>query len=120
MNPDFTPFAINHPQSSRQRKARDWFKKSLEYAGVLGCSHLTALPGVRFEEESRAESLNRAAQELAWHLDLSREAGITFAGEAHVGSIALRPRSVLALLEKVPGHDALEHWLISPTLLSNT
>src|SRR5207247_1079114 len=23
MNPDFVPFAINHPQSSRRRKARD-------------------------------------------------------------------------------------------------
>src|SRR6476646_5401735 len=25
MNPDFTPYAINHPQSSRRKKARDTF-----------------------------------------------------------------------------------------------
>ena len=33
MNPDFIPFAINHPESRRRKKARDWFKSCLEYAG---------------------------------------------------------------------------------------
>src|SRR5438093_3777298 len=51
MNPDFVPFAINHPQSSRRRKARDTFLRTLDYAARLGSPHVTTLPGVYFEKE---------------------------------------------------------------------
>src|SRR6185436_17968663 len=29
MNPNFVPFAINHPEVARRKKARDWFLKTL-------------------------------------------------------------------------------------------
>src|SRR5438477_9526529 len=29
MAPDFTAFAINHPESARRRKARDWYLRTL-------------------------------------------------------------------------------------------
>ena len=103
MNLDFVPYAINHPDSRRRRKARDWFQKSLDYAGTLSCPHITILPGVTFHGVSRSESLKQAYDELAWRVDVSRASGVTFSIEAHVGSIVSRPKSVLALLEKVPG-----------------
>src|ERR1700722_15726895 len=34
MNPDFVPYAINHPEASRRRRARDWFLKTLDYAAA--------------------------------------------------------------------------------------
>src|SRR5438094_176781 len=49
MNPNFVPFAINHPQSARRKKARETFLKTLEYASKLGSPHVTTLPGVYFE-----------------------------------------------------------------------
>src|SRR4051812_15914816 len=32
LDPDFTPYAINHPEAARRQKARDWFVRTLEYA----------------------------------------------------------------------------------------
>ena len=103
MDPDFAPYAINHPESRRRKKAREWFQASLDYAGTLACPHLTTLPGVAFDSESRRDSLGRACDELAWRTELSRARGIAFAVEAHVGSIVPRPKSALSLLERVPG-----------------
>ncbi len=103
MNADFIPYAINHPESRRRKKARDWYEKSLEYAAALGCSHVTTLPGVTFDGETRSELRSRACDELAWRLGRAQESGITFGIEAHVGSIVSRPKAALALLEKVPG-----------------
>jgi sugar phosphate isomerase/epimerase len=103
MDPDFIPYAINHPESRRRKKARDWFERSLEYAEALGCEHVTLLPGVAFDGESRADSRNRARDELAWRIELGTERGIVVAVEAHVGSIAPRPKAALALLAMVPG-----------------
>src|SRR5208282_5871718 len=31
MNANFVPYAINHPEAARRRRARDWFLKTLEY-----------------------------------------------------------------------------------------
>jgi hypothetical protein len=51
--PSFVPYAINHPQAARRRRARDWFLKTLEYATAGGARHVTTLPGVLFEDEPR-------------------------------------------------------------------
>ncbi len=53
-NPDFVPYAINHPQASRRRRARDWFLQTLDYAAGCGAGHVSALPGTLFPR--RAES----------------------------------------------------------------
>ena len=47
-------------QSSRRRKARDWFLKTLEYAAGCGAKHATCLPGVYFDEERRPASWSRS------------------------------------------------------------
>jgi len=103
MAPDFVPYAINQPDARRRRRAREWFKRALEYADGLDCRHVTALPGVVFAPEGRASSLARSADELAWRAAESRAAGIVFGTEAHIGSIASSPEEAADLVRRAPG-----------------
>lgn len=103
MNPDFVPYAINHPEKARRKKARDWFLKTLEYARECDCPHVTTLPGVHHESESRNDSLARSCEELAWRVEAARNAEIVFGVEAHIGSIVPKPKLAQELVEKVPG-----------------
>lgn len=103
MAPDFTPFAINHPEPERRARARDWFVKTLEYAVAAGAKHVTTLPGVYFEQEPQQNSWKRSIEELCWRVGRAKDCGIVFAVEAHVGSIAPDPKSAAALIQQVPG-----------------
>jgi sugar phosphate isomerase/epimerase len=103
MAPDFGPLAINHPQAARRRQARDWFGRTLAYAADCGSRHVTTLPGVYFDAESRAASWGRCCDELAWRLEQAAAHGITFAVEAHVGSVAPSPGAAARLVRTVPG-----------------
>ncbi|HEY6226247.1 MAG TPA: sugar phosphate isomerase/epimerase family protein [Verrucomicrobiae bacterium] len=103
MAPTFIPYAINHPEPVRRRRARDWFMKTLDYAAAAGAKHVTTLPGVRFEKEARSVSWQRSCDELAWRLAKAKERGIVFSVEAHVGSIAPEPKTALRLVHDVPG-----------------
>lgn len=103
MDPDFTPFAINHPDAARRNQARDWFRRTLDYAVECESPHVTVLPGVAFESESESESLSRCHDELAWRVEQSRSADIVFGVEAHVGSIVPTPQAARALVESSPG-----------------
>jgi len=100
---DFVPFAINHPEASRRRKARDWFARTLDYASEAGSPHVTCLPGVYFEDESHKASWQRSLDELAWRVEQAQGYGRIFAVEAHVGSIAPTPKAAQKLVERVPG-----------------
>ena len=101
--PDFTPFAINHPESERRRLARDWFLKTLDYASACGCHHVTTLPGVHFDTEPYADSFARSVDELAWRVEQSKTHEIVFGVEAHVGSIVPKPKLAEKLIKSVPG-----------------
>ena len=103
MAEDFVPYAINHPESDRRKKARDWFLKTLDYAAACGCRHVTILPGVHFEIESPGDSLARSAAELAWRVEQAKSYAITFGVEAHVGSIVSDPEAAGRLVQQVPG-----------------
>lgn len=103
MDPDFQPYAINHPEAERRQKARDWFVQTLDYAAGANCRHVTALPGVHNEGENLETSFARSCDELAWRAAESRTYGITFGVEAHVGSIAPDPVSALKLAASTPG-----------------
>jgi sugar phosphate isomerase/epimerase len=103
MAPDFVPYAINHPNKSRRRRAREWFIKTLDYAGSAGARHVTTLPGVHFESESKRDSWKRCCDELAWRVGEAKRQKIIFGVEAHVGSIAPRPEIALRLVKDVPG-----------------
>ena len=103
MAEDFEPYAINHPEENRRQEARDRFLQTLEYAAGCDCKHVTALPGVHFEMESREASLARAVEELMWRVEQAREHEIVFGVEAHVGSIVADPESARELVQLVPG-----------------
>jgi sugar phosphate isomerase/epimerase len=103
MNPSFIPFAINHPEAVRRKKARDWFVKTLDYAAACGTRHVTTLPGVYFESEKPDSSWQRTCDELAWRVVQAKQNRIIFSIEAHVGSIAPDPKAALRLVRDVPG-----------------
>lgn len=103
MDADFMPYAINHPEEARRRKARDWFLRSLDYAAACQCQHLTTLPGVHFEEESYDVSFARAVDELQWRADQAQAYDIVFGVEAHVGSLVPDPASAERLVQRVAG-----------------
>jgi sugar phosphate isomerase/epimerase len=100
---DFVSLAPNHPDARRRKKARDLFLRTLDFAAECSCPHVSALPGVEFPDEPRAASLARACDELAWRCAQAASRGLVFAVEAHVGSIAPRPRRALALVSRTPG-----------------
>ena len=101
LDPDFAACAVNHPEAARRDKARDWFRRTLDYAAACHSPHVTALPGVLFDEEAAADSLQRCYEELAWRVEQSEAAGIVFGVEAHVGSIVPTPDQALQLLAAV-------------------
>ena len=103
MDPDFKACAVNHPEATRREQARDWFLRTLDYANACNCKHVTALPGVLFDEDSPGESLDRCQTELAWRVERARAAGIVFGVEAHVGSIVPTPHQAKALVDSVAG-----------------
>ena len=103
MAQDFTPYAINHPETTRRQKARDWFLKTLDYAARCGCHHVTTLPGVHFETESYDHSFARTVEELTWRVEQARSHNIIFGVEAHVGSIVPDPKLAEKLVQQVPG-----------------
>ncbi len=100
---DFAPYAINQPEAARRAHARERFVQALDYTTEAGGDHLLILPGIHFEAEERATSLQRAVDELQWRLEQARAYGIVLAVEAHVGSIVPDPASALDLLQRVPG-----------------
>lgn len=103
MDPDFVPFAANHPDPRRRRKARDWFVRTLDYAAACQSAHVSALPGVMFVEESARDSWQRCCDELAWRVETAGAAKLVFSIEAHIGSIVPTPQKALKLVESVPG-----------------
>jgi len=100
---DFVSLAPNHPEPSRRRSARELLLRTLEFAAECGSKHVSALPGIYFEGEPKAQSFKRCCDELAWRCERAQEAGLTFSVEAHVGSIAPTPREALRLVSHTPG-----------------
>ncbi|MEM7345832.1 MAG: TIM barrel protein, partial [Chloroflexota bacterium] len=101
---DFVPYAINHPEAARRDQARTLFQQTLDYAAEAGCHHVTALPGVHFEEvEDYDISFGRSAEELAWRVEQAGQYNIVFGTEAHIGSIVPEPEAAERLMKAVPG-----------------
>jgi len=100
---NFADFAVNHPEAKRREFARKQFLKTLEYAAAAGSSHVSILPGVVFSDESRATSLARAAEELAWRVERAALIKLTVGIEPHVGSIVDSPTRAMDLAKLVPG-----------------
>ena len=100
---DFRTLAPNHPDASERDASAAVFDDVLEFAVGLGAPGITILPGIEWEHEGRAESLDRAAAELGRRVDQTRERGLRLSIEPHLGSIASTPERAIELLERVPG-----------------
>ena len=100
---DYQSRALNHPFDQARRQARRAFCQVLDYAGECRARHITTLPGVHFEEESRSLSVGRSADELAWRVEQAKARRIVFAIEPHIGSFANTPKRAAQLIEAVPG-----------------
>ena len=101
--PEFVSLAPNHPEAARRARARDLFSRTLEFAAECGCRHVSALPGVRFDDESADASWRRCCDELAWRCAEAQKSALTFSVEAHVGSIAPSPDLAARLVRETPG-----------------
>ncbi len=99
----FVTYAPNNPEPARRRRARDWFLRALDYASAAGAKHVTALPGIWFEQERPADSWKRCCDEMAWRVARARQHRIVFGVEAHIGSIIVKPKDALRLVQDVPG-----------------
>jgi sugar phosphate isomerase/epimerase len=99
----FVEFAINHPSARRRAFARDQFLRALDYASAAGSEHITILPGVIFDRESRADSVSRSSDELAWRVAAAKNAKLRLGVEPHVGSLIDTPERALDLVRRVPG-----------------
>lgn len=95
--------AANTPDSAIRDKNREIFIQMLDFTTALGCKHLTGLPGVHHSDMSMDRDWSRACEEAAWRLDAARAVGITYAVEAHIGSILPESKIALRFLEQVPG-----------------
>jgi len=100
---DFKSITPNHPDKKVRAKARGLFLQTLEYASECESRHVSALPGVYFEQESKEDSFKRCCEELAWRCEKAIEYGLAFSVEAHLGSIAPTPQEVLRLIQDTPG-----------------
>ena len=103
LHENFTDYAVNHPEPARRKFARQQFLKTLDYAVAAGSKHVTLLPGVSFQNESRAAALERAADELSWRVERAVAMKLTVGVEPHLGSIADTPDRALQLASLVPG-----------------
>lgn len=99
----FEVMAANHPDAGERRKSRHFFQQMLEFAARCGARHMTGLPGLRWDGEAPATSIQRCAEELVWRVEKAKEADVTFSVEPHLGSVVPTPQEALQLVEQVPG-----------------
>jgi len=93
--------SANDPDAAVRGRNREVFMRALEFCVALGCGHLTGLPGVAHGDEVRDFAL--AAEEAAWRLERCRAVGVTYAVEAHIGSIYPDTRAAQRLIGNVQG-----------------
>jgi sugar phosphate isomerase/epimerase len=99
----FQDRAANHPDANERRQGRDLFLRMLEFALRCNARHLTALPGMAWEDEPHENALKRSAEELAWRVEQAQRVGVVFAVEAHLGSIVPTPVGARQLVDMTPG-----------------
>lgn len=100
---DLRDLAENHPDRLQRERSRDVFLRTVELVASCRGRHLTSLPGIRWKDESPADSFKRAAEELAWRSDVARSAGIVYAIEPHLWSVVPTPADAIQLLQSAPG-----------------
>jgi sugar phosphate isomerase/epimerase len=95
--------AANDPSPLVRSRNREAFMLALDLCAALGCAHLTGLPGVWHKETKKADDRALAAEEACWRQRAAADAGVSYAIEAHAGSICSDIASTRSLLNAVPG-----------------
>lgn len=95
--------AANTPDKTIRDNNRFVFQKMLEYTKTLGCDHITGLPGVFHNGQSNEDDWKRACEEAQWRLEKTKEFGVVYAIEPHVGSILSDTVSTLKFIKNCPG-----------------
>lgn len=95
--------AANDSSLTVRSRNRKIFLRTLDLCASLGCIHLTGLPGVWHKGTKKADDLALAAEEACWRQRAAADARVSYAIEAHVGSICSDIASTRVLLDAVPG-----------------
>ncbi|MGH9638497.1 MAG: sugar phosphate isomerase/epimerase family protein [Bryobacteraceae bacterium] len=95
--------AANDPVPLVRARNRKAFLLALDLCSALGCAHLTGLPGVWHKGVGRPSDLALAVDEAGWRQHVASGAGVSYAVEAHVGSICSDIASALSFIDSVPG-----------------
>ena len=101
--PDFVSLAPNHPDLARRRQARDWFARTVEFAGRVRCPARFRAARRPLRRRLRGRVLPTLLRRAGLALRDGPDEGITFSVEAHVGSIVPTPESAAELVRSVPG-----------------
>lgn len=97
------PAALNSRDVDERERQRRNFYRYLEFALMIGAPGMTLLPGVAWPEESLEDSLQRAAEELLWRIELTEPFGMKLSVEPHTGSVIDTPEKIARLLDLAPG-----------------
>ena len=100
---NFAMLAANHPDDAERKRAREAFRRGLDYVAACGANHMTGLPGVRWDGEATKDSMSRCVDELAWRVEQAKAAGVVYAVEPHLGSIIPTPQLAAELVGATPG-----------------
>ena len=100
---DFRTYATNNPNAGQRNKARDLFKRALEFVVRCNCAHMTTGPGIAWDGESFDVSFERDAEEMAWRLGEAKTVGVALAFEPHANSLASTPETTERMVKRVPG-----------------
>ena len=95
--------AANEPDSEVRSRDRKTFMLALDLCAEVGCSHLTGLPGVWHDGIAKADDFALAIEETGWRQHIASSARITYAIEAHLGSLCSDIASTRSFVEAVPG-----------------
>ncbi len=95
--------AVNNPEKSVRINNRELFLKTLEFATVLECRHITGLPGVIHKGEKFQDDWKRACEETRWRLETAKDANMVYSIEPHVGSILSNAETTLQFTNDCPG-----------------
>jgi sugar phosphate isomerase/epimerase len=94
--------ANNRNPQVRARNRRT-FLRTLDLCAALGCTHLTGLPGIPHNGPAESDDMSLAVDEAGWRQQAAADAGITYAIEAHMGSLCSDVASTHAFIKAVPG-----------------
>ena len=109
-SPDLERLAVNHPDPDERAAGDELFERFLTFAGRLGSSGMTTLPGLVYGAEPWEDALERSAGALRRRVAAAGERGLRLSVEPHIvstspyrGSVIDAPARVQELLARVPG-----------------